>query len=110
MSWKRRLLAEGARGEGLEDIADQYADEAAHFFVAKPDLEVLRGLELPQPLGATDDALSARSRAIADAVANAAAAAGASDVHLVVGHLHAHEVAWRLAEGPRANAPKSQIS
>lgn len=110
MAWRRRVLAEGARGEGLEDIADQYADEAAHFFVAKPDLEVLRGLELPQPLGAGDDALSVRSRAIADAVAGDAAAAGARTVHVVVGHLHAHEVAARLASGPRPSAPGSQIS
>ena len=110
MRWKRRRLAAGARAEGLEDIADQYADEASHFFVAKPDLEILRGLELPQPLGATDDSLSSRSRAIADAVAVDAAAAGASAVHLVVGHLHAHEVAWRLSEGPRAKATGSQVS
>jgi len=110
MSWRRRILAEGARGEGLDDIADQYADEARHFFVAKPDLEVLRGLELPQPLGATADALSVRSRAIADAVAASAAAAGAKTAHLVVGHLHAHEVAARLASGPRAPVPGSQIS
>lgn len=110
MAWRRRILAEGTRGEGLEDIADQYADEAEHFFVAKPDLEVLRGLELPQPLGATDDALSVRSRAIADAVAADAAATGAGTVHVVVGHLHAHEVAARLASGPRAAAPGSQIS
>ncbi|MEQ1919838.1 MAG: hypothetical protein ABL955_11615, partial [Elusimicrobiota bacterium] len=81
-----------------------------HFFVATPDLEILRGLELPQPLGATDDSLSARSRAIADAVAVDAVAAGASAVHLVVGHLHAHEVAWRLSEGPRAKATGSQVS
>lgn len=110
MSWRRRILAEGARGEGLDDIAEQYADEARHFFVAKPDLEVLRGLELPQPLGATADALSVRSRAIADAVAASAAAAGAKTAHLVVGHLHAHEVAARLASGPRAPVPGSQIS
>lgn len=110
MAWRRRILAEGARGEGLDDIAAQYADEASHFFTAKPDLEVLRGLELPQPLGATDDAFSARSRAIADAVAEDAAASGAKDVHVVVGHLHAHEVAWRLAEGPRIPVPGSQIS
>ncbi len=110
MAWKRRRLAAGARAEGLEDIAEQYADEAANFFVAKPDLEVLRGLELPQPLGATDDILSYRSRAIADAVANAAVAAGTATVHLVVGSLHAHEVASRLASGPRTEVPRSQIS
>jgi len=110
MAWRRRIIAEGARGEGLEDIADQYADEAEHFFVTKPDLEVLRGLELPQPLGATGDALSVRSRAIADAVADDAAAAGAGTVHVVVGHLHAHEVAARLASGPRTPVPGSQIS
>lgn len=110
MAWKRRLLAEGARGEGLEDIADQYADEARHFFVAKPDLEVLGGLELPQPLGATADAVSVRSRAIADAAAAGAAASGAKAVHVVVGHLHAHEVAARLASGPRVPVPGSQIS
>ncbi|MBI2789729.1 MAG: hypothetical protein HYX59_13705 [Elusimicrobia bacterium] len=110
MAWRRRILAEGARGEGLEDIADQYADEAEHFFVTKPDLEVLRGLELPQPLGATDDALSVRSRAIADAVAGDAAGTGAGTVHVVVGHLHAHEVAARLASGPRTPVPGSQIS
>jgi hypothetical protein len=108
MRWKRRRLAAGARAEGLEDIAEQYADEARDFFVAKPDLEVLRGLELPQPLGATGDALSVRSRAIADAVA--AASAGAPVVHLVVGHLHAHEVASRLANGPRTDVPGSQVS
>ncbi len=106
----RRRRAAEARAEGLEDIADQYADEARHFFVAKPDLGVLRDLELPQPLGATDDTYSVRSRAIADAVAADAAAAGASAVHLVVGHLHAHEVAWRLAEGPRVTVPGSQVS
>lgn len=110
MAWRRRILAEGARGEGLDDIAEQYADEASHFFTAKPDLEVLRGLELPQPLGATADAFSARSRAIADAVAADAAASGARSVHVVVGHLHAHEVAWRLASGPRNEVPGSQIS
>ncbi|MBI2386419.1 MAG: hypothetical protein HYV14_10445 [Elusimicrobia bacterium] len=110
MAWKRRMLAAGARAEGLEDIADQYADEARHFFVAKPDLEVLRGLELPQPLGASEDAFSVRSRAIADAAAAHAAATGAKTAHVVVGHLHAHEVAARLAAGPRAPAPGSQIS
>ena len=110
MPWRGRAAAAGARGEGLEDIADQYADEAAHFFVAKPDLEVLRGLELPQPLGATADALSVRSRAIADAVAASAAASGARTAHVVVGHLHAHEVAARLASGPRTPVPGSQIS
>ncbi|MDP3542686.1 MAG: hypothetical protein Q8T11_09505 [Elusimicrobiota bacterium] len=110
MAWKRRLLAEGARGEGLEDIAEQYADEARHFFTAKPDLEVLRGLELPQPLGATADPVSVRSRAIADAVAAGAAASGARSIHVVVGHLHAHEVAARLASGPTTPVPGSQIS
>ena len=78
--------------------------------MAKPDLEVLRGLELPQPLGATADALSVRSRAIADAVAASAAASGARTAHVVVGHLHAHEVAARLASGPRTPVPGSQIS
>lgn len=110
MAWKRVRLAARMRAQGLEDIADQYADEAAHFFKAKPDLELLRGLELPQPLGASSDRLSARSRSIADAVAASAAAAGATAVHLVVGHLHAHEVAARLASGPRAPVPGSQIS
>lgn len=110
MSWKRRRLAAQARAEGLEDIAEQYEDEARNFFVAKPDLEVLRGLELPQPLGAAADPFSVRSRAIADAVAADAASSGASAVHVVVGHMHAHEVAWRLAEGPRNRAPESQTA
>ena len=110
MRWRRRRRAAGARADGLEDIAEQYADEAANFFVAKPDLEALRGLELPQPLGATADPYSARSRAIADAVASAASSRAAGTVHVVVGHLHAHEVAWRLAEGPRNRAPESQMS
>lgn len=109
MRWKRRRLAAGARAEGFEDIAEQYADEAANFFVAKPDLKILKGLELPQPLGATSDPLSARSRAIADAVAADAATSGASAVHLVVGHLHAHEIVWCLAEGPRTTVPGAQI-
>lgn len=110
MAWKRRRLAAAMRAAGLSDIAEQYADEAEHFFTAKPDLAVLRGLELPQPLGATADPLSVRSRAIADAVAAGAAATGARTVHLVVGHLHAHEVASRLAEGPRSPVPESQVS
>ncbi len=102
MRWKRRRLAAGAREQGLEDIAEQYADEAKNFFVAKPDLEILRGLELPQPMGAqSSDPYSVRSRAIADAVAADAAKRGAKTVHLVVGHLHAHETAWRLAEDPQ---------
>ncbi len=105
---RRRRRAAEARAAGLEDMADQYADEARNFFVSKPDLEVLRGLELPQPLGSLEtDRYSVRSRAIADAVAADAAAAGAKAVHLVVGHLHAHEVAWRLQQGPR---PGSQVS
>lgn len=105
---KRRRRAAEARAAGLADMAEQYADEAKNFFVAKPDLEVLRGLELPQPLGGIEgDPYSVRSRAIADAVAADAAAKGAKAVHLVVGHLHAHEVAWRLANGPR---PKTQNS
>ena len=49
----RRRRAAQARAAGLEDIADQYADEARNFFVANPDLEVLRGLELPLPLGSS---------------------------------------------------------
>lgn len=110
MAWKRRRLAAGARADGLDDIAEQYADEARNFFTAKPDLETLRGMELPQPLGATDDLLSLRSRAIADAVAKDAAATGAATAHLIVGHLHAHEVAARLASGPTAPVPGSQIS
>lgn len=111
LRFKRRRRAAAARRDGLEDIAAQYGDEARNFFNAKPDLEVLRGLELPQPLGAqADDAFSIRSRAIADAVAADAAAAGAKEVHLVVGHLHAHEVAWRLANGPRQTVPGSQKS
>jgi len=110
MAWKRRRLAAGARAEGLEDIAEQYADEAKHFFVSKPDLGILRGMELPQPLGATDDRLSFRSRAIADAVAKDAAAKGTATVHLVVGHLHAHEVAARLKAGPNSPVPGSQFS
>lgn len=110
MAWKRRRLAAGARAEGLIDIAEQYADEAKNFFTSKPDLETLRGMELPQPLGATDDILSFRSRAIADAVANNAAASGTATVHLLVGHLHAHEVAARLASGPTAPVPGSHIS
>ncbi len=97
---QRLLLAAAARADGLEDKAEQYADEANNFFIAKPDLEVLRGLELPQPLGAQDsNPYSVRSRAIADAVAPDAAAAGASNVHIVTGHWHAHETAWRLASG-----------
>lgn len=101
MRLKRRRRAAAAAAEGYEDIAAQYADEARNFFLAKPDLEVLRGLELPQPLGAEEgDAYSARSRAIADAVATDAAAAGAVEAHLIVGHLHAHEIAWRLAHPP----------
>ncbi|OGR77822.1 MAG: hypothetical protein A2X40_05975 [Elusimicrobia bacterium GWC2_65_9] len=110
MRRQRRRRAAAAQAEGLVDIAEQYADEARNFFISKPDLEVLRGLELPQPLGATADAASVRSRAIADAVAADAAASGAGEIHLVVGHLHAHEVAWRLADGPRRAAPRSQIS
>ncbi len=110
MAWRRRRLAAAMRAAGLSDIAEQYADEAEHFFTAKPDLAVLRGLELPQPLGASADPLSVRSRAIADAVTGDAAASGARAVHLVVGHLHAHEVAARLASGPRRQAPGSQIS
>ena len=104
--WLHRLHAAEARAQGLEDKAAQYDDETKNFIVAKPDLEVLRGLELPQPLGAlASDPYSVRSRAIADAVAAAAAAAGASTVHVVTGPLHTHELAWRLANGPR-----SQIS
>lgn len=110
MAWKRRRLSAAMRAAGLSDIAEQYADEAEHFFTAKPDLAVLRGLELPQPLGATADPLSVRSRAIADAAAAGAAASGARAVHLVVGHLHAHEVASRLAAGPRSPVPESQVS
>lgn len=110
MAWKRRRLAASVRSQGLPDLADQYADEASHFFVSKPDLDVLRGLELPQPLGATSDRFSVRSRAIADAVSAHAASTGASAVHLVVGHLHAHEVAARLASGPTGPVPGSQIS
>ena len=107
----RRRRAAAARAEGLEDIADQYADEARGFFVAKPDLEVLRGLELPLPLGSSASAAySIRSRAIADAVAADAAAVGAKTAHLIVGHLHAHEVAWRLAAGPIREVSGSQIS
>ncbi len=110
MAWKRRRLAAGARAEGLDDIAEQYADEAKNFFKSKPDLEVLRGMELPQPLGATDDILSFRSRAIADAVANDAVAGETATVHLLVGHLHAHEIAARLRTGPTPAVPGSQIS
>jgi len=110
MAWKRRRLAASMRADGLTDIAEQYADEATHFFTAKPDLAVMRGLELPQPLGATDDLLSFRSRGIADAVAADAAAAGVDSAHLIVGHLHAYEVAARLRTGPTHAAPGSQIS
>lgn len=98
---RRRRRAAEARAAGLADMAEQYADEARNFFVSKPDLEVLRGLELPQPLGGSaTDAYSVRSRAIADAVAADAASSGAKTAHLIVGHLHAHEVAWRLANPP----------
>lgn len=111
MAWKRRRRAAAMLAAGLSDIAEQFADEARHFFTAKPDLAVLRGLELPQPLGATADPLSnplsVRSRAIADAAAAGAAASGARAVHVVVGHLHAHEVAARLASGP---TPGSQTA
>lgn len=110
MRWKRRRRAAAAQADGLVDIAEQYADEARHSFVSKPDLEVLRGLELPQPLGATADPLSVRSRAIADAVAADVAASGAGEAHLIVGHLHAHEVAWRLAYGPRRQVQGPIIS
>ena len=69
----------------------------------------MRSLELPQPLGAQEgDVFSIRSRAIADAVAAHAAAAGAKTVHLIVGNMHVHEVAWRLANGPRDPVPGSQ--
>lgn len=108
--WRHRRRAADARKNGWTDIADQYADEARLFFTRKPDLEALRSLELPQPLGATGEAISVRSRAIADAVAADAAASGADEVHLVVGHLHAHEVAWRLKHGPRGQVPGAQIS
>ncbi len=110
MRRRHRRRAAEARAAGLTDMADQYADEARFFFTRKPDLETLRGLELPQPLGGkADDAYSARSRAIADAVA-ADSAAGPSTVHVVVGHLHAQEVAWRLAEGPRTSDSGSHVS
>jgi hypothetical protein len=109
LRWKRRRRAAAARRDGFADQAEQYADEARHFFVAKPDLEILRGLELPQPLGGqVGDVYSIRSRAIADAVSADAAVSAAKDVHLVVGHMHAHEVAWRLANGPKVPAPRSQ--
>ena len=108
---RRRRRAADARRDGLDDMAAQFADEARDFFVAAPDLEKLRGLELPQPLGAQAfDPFSIRSRAIADAVAADAAASGAKAAHVVVGHLHAHEVAWRLAHGPRNAVPGSQNS
>ena len=110
MRWKRRRRAAAAQADGLVDIAEQYADEARNFIVSKPDLEVLRSLELPQPLGATADAESARSRAIADAVAADVAASGACEAHLIVGHQHAHEVAWRLAYGPRRQVQGPIIS
>ena len=105
MRWKRRLRADTARADGHEDIAEQYADEADNFFVAKPDLSILGGLELPQPLGAQPaDRFYIRSHAIADAVAADVAATGASTAHIVVGHMHAHEVAYRLADpGPKVS-------
>ena len=99
LRWKHRRIGNQYRADGFVDIADQYDDEAENFIVANPDLDVLRSLELPQPLGA-----------IADAVASDAAATGASAVHVLVGALHAHEVAWRLAEGPRHQTPGSQMS
>lgn len=108
--WRSLRRAADARKNGWDDIAEQYVDEARWFFTAKPDLEAMRAIELPQPLGATGEPLSVRSRAIADAVAADAAASGASEVHLVVGHLHAHEVAWRLKHGPRGEDPGAQIS
>ncbi len=108
--WRHRRRAAMARDNGWEDIADQYDDEARHYFAAKPDLDALRGLELPQPLGASEEAASIRSRAMADAIAADAALAGAKNVHLVVGHLHAHEVAWRLKHGPKPESPGAHIS
>lgn len=94
---QHRREAAALRAEGDEDLAAQMDDEAAHFFKSRPDLEVLRSLELPQPLGGEDAPVSARSRAIAAAVAADAAARGAATARVIVGHLHAHEVAWRLA-------------
>ncbi|UPT73754.1 MAG: hypothetical protein M0D55_18195 [Elusimicrobiota bacterium] len=108
--FRHRRRGAMASDNGWTDIAAQYEDEAAHFFTAAPDLEVLRSLELPQPLGASEDAHSVRSRALADAVAADAAASGAAEVHVVVGHMHAHEVAWRLKHGPRPAASGSQIA
>lgn len=108
--WRHLSRAADARKNGWDDIAAQYADEARWFFTAKPDLEAIRSLELPQPLASSADPYSIRSRAIADAVAADAAAAGASEAHLVVGHLHAHEVAWRLKHGPRPDGAGAQIS
>ncbi len=104
---KRRARAARARADGFEDMADQYAEEADLFLVASPKAEDVRGLELPKPLGIdATDSFTKRSLAIADAAAAHAAAAGAANVHLIVGHLHAQEVAWRLS----APAPESQIS
>jgi hypothetical protein len=63
--------------------------------------------ELPYPFGAENDQFSIRLRAIADAVAGAAAATGAKTVHRIVGHMHAHEVAVRLASGHQSMGPCS---
>jgi hypothetical protein len=99
--WVRRLAmlrrAAVNRRDGYFDDADHFEGLAKHTMTGKADLEALRTLELPGALRAEEDLWSRRSRAIADAVAEDAAARGSGEVHLIVGAAHAHETAWRLA-------------
>lgn len=109
LPWRRflsRLAAERAERElSDEDMAHHYRAHAALAQRAASTVEGSARVELPMPLKLdlpepirTEQALgvSRRSKAIADAVAADAAKTGASEVHVLVGINHAHEVAWHL--------------
>jgi hypothetical protein len=94
--WGQEQRAREARTLGAEELAAQLSREAAALHKATLDpLEVLR-LHLPPGPGAESDPFAARSAAMAKAVAEDAAAAGAKVVHLLVGYKHAADIGWRL--------------
>lgn len=91
-----------ARRLGLEGLAQRLEREAAVYFASKLDPAALGRLEPPLGLADAADPVVRRSKALADAVADDAAARGAKEVHLVVGYRHAYHAADRLsAMGPR---------
>lgn len=98
-------LSARARLEGEADLAFWLRARARALFSRRFDWAAVRRTELPAALTLEEGGwTAARSVSMAAAAAALSAARGLSELHLLVGHKHAEQLAALLARGPRPRA------